>query len=349
MASEDITIDIINLCRSIDGKSNIIYSLLSENTEDENIKMSLQQMAEDEKEILKSWQSLLDLIKDANIQPVFDAPEELKKELESILDDVEKLINDSSTPLDLNASFLIMCTLEFAMINRSLINLYSYIDSICSEANFMENNERHIERFVSLLHSKVSSKELKSLGKILLRVWTDNKHYVRLCNFDYLTNVYNRRGFYQIIKPLAYSCQRSGNNAAIMMIDGDNFKKVNDTYGHHAGDEVLIFIASSIQEHTRQSDLVGRYGGEEFLVFLSDVQPDQLYNIAENIRKQIEEKSRAYIPVTVSIGLSQRIFEKNVEEELSELINEADGWMMKAKTSGKNRIMGQPLKSAMEA
>ncbi|MBE9541208.1 MAG: hypothetical protein IMF01_02730, partial [Proteobacteria bacterium] len=136
MADEDIAIDIINLCRVIDGKSNIIYSLLSENAEDENIKMSLQKMAEDEKEILKSWQSLMDLIEKSNIQPVFDAPEELKKELESILDDVEKLIDDSNTPLGLNASFLIMCNLEFAMIHRSLINLYGYIDSICSEANF---------------------------------------------------------------------------------------------------------------------------------------------------------------------------------------------------------------------
>lgn len=343
MLSGDISMEIIALCKEIEAQSNTIYNRLSENAEEEGIKHSLQEMASDEKEAVESWQSLLNLIENANIQPVFDEPEKLKNSLKSILAEIEIFSEKSGNRLDVHSTFLVMYNLEFTMIHRSLINLYYYIDNISPEGHFMDNHEKHIKQLVSLLDGYESFKELKVLSKVLLRIWMDNKDFLKLCNYDYLTNVFNRRGFYQVLRPLAYSSQRSSSRSAVMMIDVDNFKKINDTHGHHVGDVTLRLIAKNIQKHTRHSDLVGRYGGEEFLIFLSDVSPDYLFKVAENIRQEIERSSKADLPVTVSIGISQRILSNNIDGDLDDLIGEADQWMMKAKKAGKNRVMGQHL------
>jgi len=149
---------------------------------------------------------------------------------------------------------------------------------------------------------------------------------------DPLTGLYNRRGYDYNISNI-----EKASYGAILMCDIDHFKKVNDSYGHDAGDYVLQAIAEMIRENIRVEDLSVRWGGEEFFIFLSEVTLSEAYIISEKLRKKIEHTSIPYnnqlIDVTMSIGIS--VVEKNIP--LNEAIKNADSAMYLSKTRGRNQ------------
>jgi len=147
---------------------------------------------------------------------------------------------------------------------------------------------------------------------------------------DSLTKVYNRGKIIDV-----FSSNLETDNAVILL-DLDDFKEINDTYGHLAGDEVLVNISQIIKSSIRENDQVGRYGGEEFLIFLEDTTKKELSEIAERIRKNIEAYEWQYegLVTTASIGITT-CFSTDAEE----VLHEADTLMYKAKNSGKNRVV----------
>lgn len=156
---------------------------------------------------------------------------------------------------------------------------------------------------------------------------------------DSLTNLYNRRYFFEVSENILAIALREKKVLSLLMIDIDHFKKINDTYGHHAGDFILIEFARDIEKIMRESDIFARVGGEEFTVLLSDTSSDGARVIAEKIRKATENKRFMYknisIDITVSIGISGLSLEIGSMEEL---YKEADNQLYKAKESGRNRV-----------
>jgi len=156
-------------------------------------------------------------------------------------------------------------------------------------------------------------------------------------NRDYLTGLYNRRYFFEHMQNYV---QTHDNKFAIAMIDIDFFKKINDTYGHDIGDQVIIHLSEILRSNVGHKDLVSRFGKEEFCVVLKDVNLDIAINVFERIRSEIELSAleiddETKINYTISIGLSMY----NEDEGLDESINQADMMLYKAKNSGKNVIM----------
>ncbi|NMP30004.1 GGDEF domain-containing protein [Thalassotalea sp. M1531] len=162
-------------------------------------------------------------------------------------------------------------------------------------------------------------------------------HY--LSNHDELTSLYNRRGFKEKIAAMQSHNKRQIDQHAIILIDIDDFKLVNDNYGHRFGDLVLKNIARLQLATVRSTDCVVRWGGEEFLILLSNIQADQVKKIAENIRKNIEKtpvaNNKHSINVTVSIGVAFSEETENIET----LIDLADQRLYAAKSGGKNCIL----------
>jgi diguanylate cyclase len=150
--------------------------------------------------------------------------------------------------------------------------------------------------------------------------------------------ILNRRGFFNTVGILAHLAKRRQYATGVMMIDIDHFKRVNDSYGHQTGDDVLSGAAEIIKNALRNTDVIGRYGGEEILVFLSPVEIDALPAIAEEIRHAVEEETRSQIPITVSIGVAGGIFQDSVEDELAALIWKADHCLYDAKNMGRNQV-----------
>ena len=152
---------------------------------------------------------------------------------------------------------------------------------------------------------------------------------------DPLTGLYNRRQFEILANQNLASARRYNTSYAVGMLDIDFFKKVNDTYGHEAGDKVLKNLADTIKKTLRQSDIVARYGGEEIVIFFVHTPPSESYVAAEHVRKAVAEMNTVVdgqsIPVTVSIGISDC---QNMD--LEALIKQADEALYYSKENGRN-------------
>lgn len=155
---------------------------------------------------------------------------------------------------------------------------------------------------------------------------------------DSLTKLYNRLKFNDELDKEILRENRYKHNLSILMFDIDDFKNINDTYGHDVGDVVLINIASILKESIRVTDFGCRWGGEEFIVLLPETTLDDALKISETIRKNIEnyQPDSVDLPVTVSIGVSE--FEINKDEKES-FLKKVDIALYNAKKTGKNKVV----------
>ena len=158
-----------------------------------------------------------------------------------------------------------------------------------------------------------------------------------LASVDPLTGLLNRRKMLELFEQEIKRISRSKKTFTIAMADIDNFKGVNDTYGHECGDMVLKSVSSLFREECRESDYICRWGGEEFLLLFIDSDLSSAKKIAERIRRKSEEKINPCMencPATLSIGISEYKRDLNIEQ----LLQRADNALYKAKEKGKNRI-----------
>ena len=156
---------------------------------------------------------------------------------------------------------------------------------------------------------------------------------------DGLTNIYNRRYFFEVSQSLISLALREEKRLSLLMLDIDYFKRVNDTYGHEAGDYILISVVKDIESIVRESDIFARVGGEEFTILLNDTPMSGARVIAQKIRAAIEEKKFVYNSKLISMSVSIGIAELNQEEStIEELYKEADTQLYIAKEAGRNRV-----------
>jgi diguanylate cyclase (GGDEF)-like protein len=164
-----------------------------------------------------------------------------------------------------------------------------------------------------------------------------------LARFDALTGVLSRRALLDALNTEVERAKRYGSALACLMLDLDHFKRINDTYGHQFGDEVLRRIAGAISEHCRPNDHLGRYGGEEFLIILPETGIDGATRFAERVRSTVAETSlnRKDERMTLSIGVAEW---RNGNDSKRRLIFQADRALLEAKAAGRNRIIAsQPV------
>lgn len=157
---------------------------------------------------------------------------------------------------------------------------------------------------------------------------------------DPLTGILHHGEILRILEQELERARRQNTNLAIIMGDLDHFKKVNDTYGHVAGDAVLVEVAQRINNNIRLYDTVGRYGGEEFLLVLPGCSRDEALLIGHRILKNIEQPAIQFqdnsIAITISMGLA--CFKAGEPTNIGGLVQAADNALYKAKQNGRNRI-----------
>ena len=154
---------------------------------------------------------------------------------------------------------------------------------------------------------------------------------------DGLTGLYNHSFFLQALRQEVLRSKRHGLRAALLLLDLDNFKQVNDERGHVEGDRVLMRAAAVVREGVREIDVAARYGGEEFAVLLPDTSRLGAFVVAERIRRRIEERfARGRSIVTISGGIA--VFPDDAGTP-ADLIVQADAGLYGAKAAGKNRIL----------
>ncbi|WBW96515.1 sensor domain-containing diguanylate cyclase [Oceanirhabdus sp. W0125-5] len=191
------------------------------------------------------------------------------------------------------------------------------------------------------LVSKINQKEiyeskLKKLNEDLeCKVEERTKVLKRLSVTDSLTNLFNHQTIYKKLDGELNRAKNDNFSVYIIMADIDHFKRVNDTYGHQIGDQVIVKTAKIILSNIKRTHIAGRYGGEEFLAILSDIEWKEAMEIAEKIKQDISSMEFIHkeLKVTISIGLC-----KWEGESYTDLVNKADRLLYKAKELGRNRI-----------
>jgi len=196
------------------------------------------------------------------------------------------------------------------------------------QKNLFYSNNGEILGYVGFMYDITDMKEREKELKLMASI-------------DPMTKLYNRRYFAQVGERLLKLAKREKTSLSVIMIDIDNFKKVNDTYGHKIGDDVIIAISDKIKFVSRESDVVCRFGGEEFIVLLPNTDIDGAIIIANKIRDSIQNieiplNNNKNIHITVSVGVSIVYIESDLNLEAS--IKRADDALYRAKENGKNRV-----------
>lgn len=170
----------------------------------------------------------------------------------------------------------------------------------------------------------------------------ENARLFTLAITDGLTKLYSHQYFMLRIDEEYKRSLRYSRDFSLLMIDIDHFKKINDTYGHLAGNAVLVQLSKIFQEGIRTSDLVARYGGEEFVILLPEISLEGAYILAERLRIKVEANkfdfNETKISVTISIGLSSFEPKKDKDKSVEEVIMEADKLLYQAKEEGRNCV-----------
>lgn len=208
------------------------------------------------------------------------------------------------------------------------------------------NSESSIQELVDQLSRQVKLFQIESeVSKKLARNKQIEMNAVmvqaqEVAEIDALTFLLNRRMIVRKLQDEVLRAERYASNLSISVVDVDHFKVVNDTYGHIVGDQVLRQIATLLQDHVRQPDVVGRYGGEEFLILLPSSEAKAAAEQAARLCKKMSETvvkinhSEQTISITISIGIAQ--FKDGIDT-WDTLLNRADNAMYEAKKNGRNR------------
>lgn len=232
---------------------------------------------------------------------------------------------------------------------RSIMSFVETHDDITQVAELQENylnkaSEEGVERCVNFIEGlselgKRMSAELKKAQNKIEELSNELHDALAQLTTDPLTQITNRKGLIDDLTNAIEAGQSKTLPMVIMMIDADNFKDLNDVYGHIAGDKVLYFLAQTIKGVIRGGDKVYRYGGEEFAVVLNRCEQQQAYSVAEKIRNKIEHSHLIYsgktIQMTVSIGATIHIMGDSYES----FLERADQALYQAKRDGKNQTV----------
>jgi methyl-accepting chemotaxis protein len=176
--------------------------------------------------------------------------------------------------------------------------------------------------------------------KPMLSLNNEKKHFEEIAQVDFLTNILNRRAFNREIDKYFSYAKRHNLRVSVMMIDIDFFKKVNDTYGHDAGDRVLQTLSKVVRECIREEDIFGRLGGEEFGICILNSTPEVLYRIANKIRSNVEKREILYKDQVIKITISIGCYNVHIDSEnFTVSLNKADKALYEAKNRGRNKVI----------
>ncbi|MCW8901770.1 MAG: diguanylate cyclase [Gammaproteobacteria bacterium] len=268
----------------------------------------------------------------------FEKPRQLNNKVEQYFKNVEEFIAHEELSLLYkleSSSFSLLPLLEDAvnvfeqeskkkvdlLLDRELFILVGTIITLILESVFIV--------IPAIRHAEIHEDKLKNLVK------ERTLELEKISVTDQLTKLYNRRKTDETLSFEMERAKRSHGSFGIIMIDIDNFKKVNDTYGHLTGDDVLQEIARILSDNVRKIDVLGRWGGEEFLIVDNESDPDKVIEFAEKIRSAVEKhKFKQVGKVTCSFGVTQYV----EGDTTASLIIRADKAMYAAKEAGRNCV-----------
>ncbi|MDN3921222.1 GGDEF domain-containing protein [Roseateles violae] len=241
---------------------------------------------------------------------------------------------DSEHPITGRGRMIVFCAfalLALTLLVRALAIWRGWLDV----SSPVESNRWQAMLFIAAMGSVLSM----ALGFVYMTMEKAERQNFELAMKDMLTGLSNRRAISDVLQAEVARAQRQGQLLAVLMLDIDHFKKINDGYGHQAGDVVLRGVAQTLRSRLRAQDQIGRFGGEEFLLVLPDTGLEGALIVGEALRQAVEATPTQWgaqrIPTTISIGVRGGLV--TGAETADTLVAAADAALYRAKHTGRNR------------
>lgn len=331
--------DILERCVELDKTAAEAYRGMAAVCEVDPLRTVFEQLAKEEVQHVDWWGDLLAAWESGLLPDIADE-HEMVTELAEVKRQVNEVLPDRFDTMSTDDMLDLAARLEFFMLDPVFGELSDLMEP-GSTVDRREAYSRHVIRLVQAIEMYHSSQgPAMFLARMLVRAYRDQQRLTALSVRDQLTGLYNRRGLLgHLDQWLAWSA-RYLRPVAVILIDVDHFKGVNDRFGHLVGDTVLREVARALRRGVRTSDLIGRFGGDEFVVLAPEASEVELTQLMERLLASVREMrvtaAGASVEVTVSVGGAWVAGGSYVEPET--IVASADRSLYEAKEAGRDRV-----------
>jgi diguanylate cyclase (GGDEF)-like protein len=335
--------EILESCVRVDVLAKAAYEGMQRRCNDRAVADLCAVMADEEGTHVQWWTELLDEWDEGRLAGVLTLPESAADQLAASVEELERLARPGDGPLDAETVLTTAARIEFLALDPVFAELLDLSEPGIARARHDAYSE-HVARIVSALESTFAADSLAGfLALILRRAELDNRTLVRYATLDALTGLGNRRALAAQAGQWAAWAARYGSAVTFLLIDLDDFKSINDAWGHAVGDKVLVTLADTIRGALRGADLVARFGGDEFVVLAPELEPEDASTVAqrlvESVRAlKVDAGGGAYVTLTASVGVATAFDPPNSPpRELDVLLAAANRSLRAAKQAGRDR------------
>ena len=275
------------------------------------------------------------------------------KKIESLSEESLRTMYILQSTLDINILIELFDNELKKMVSHDYLNYKNSIENINIDLGEiikeklifnLKINNNSLGKFIiarNIKFNKWEINEIKNLMSVLVQPINNALNYrqaITNASIDPVTKLNNRTLFNKIINQEIDFAQRYKQKLLLMILDLDNFKKINDNFGHNIGDILLSLIGQKLTKFMRRSDLVFRYGGDEFCIILRNTILDGANNLANRVRNNINEKEYDCNDIKIKISVSIGLAELHHDDDYMKFIERADKLLYKAKKAGRNNV-----------
>ena len=322
---------LLTLCMDIDRAAAEVYKRLAASEPEARLRACWERMREEEEQHVKYWSRLARMAEEGIVPSLFENPEKVVGELEEVARDVARFVSGAGEPADARARARLALSMEFYLLEPAFETLLHFLRAFERESPKDRYSEHLDSLLLALAEYTRGEPELELIAKTTRRLWQRNRELLAAAQTDALTGLHNYRGFWTAVLPLASLAQRRHERVAVLTLDMDDFRTINDTLGHGAGDEALRSIADALRNTLRDADVVCRMSGDDFVAFLTGVDDAGLEAVLRRINDAVAERVVRGRKLAVSVGAAEAQLEGDVTLAVEHLMHRSEEDMRAAR------------------
>lgn len=335
----DSMLRILNSCVQIDTMAAGLYGLMASATVDAHLAELFTAMEKDERQHLAWWLDLSERWSASQLAAPFLDPDDTARQLAAVVEEIQTSVPADLSGLTERDMLLVATKVEYFALEPSISEL---IGLVGGEVDGQEQYDEHLERLMVAIeeYGYVDDALSAFLVRVLRRAWHNSSTLASVALKDGLSGLYNRRALTTLLEQTLATAVRYSEPLSVLMIDIDDFKSVNDGFGHAVGDKALVAVADVLRESTRSADMVARFGGDEFVIVAPKTGRAGAELLAERIEAAIGRTRIMPEGPSVSLSIGVAVLEASKDVGLvtaDQILRTADTGLYRAKEQGKNR------------